>query len=254
MSIALMAEAWKMTLPMTEKMVLLCLSDFANDAGICWPSVDTIAAKCSCSDRTVQKAIKSLKEMRLVTTEDAPGRPHLFKIDLRNYIAPENSSPPKVATKTPKNIHPGGEARSPEPSLNHQEPSSSDTSYPQKRARVKVKPKIEIPDWLPAEPWAGYLEMRKRIGKPATDRAIAIMIRKLDGWRRAGHDPGEILDTSTERNWTGLFEPKEQRNAARHDDLDTWRGSSGRSQSDPRDGFTIALQERAFGANRPPHG
>ena len=254
MSIALMAQAWQMALPMTEKMILLCLSDFANDAGICWPSVDTIAAKCSCSDRTVQKAIKSLKAMRLVSTEDAPGRPHLFKINLRNYVAPEGSSPPKITAKTPKNIRPRGERRSPEPSMNHQEPSL-DASHPRDARPAgtpgeskPTKAKPVVPEWMPAKPWNGYLEMRKRMGKAPTDRAIELMIAKLDRWRADGHDPGAILDTATEHNWTGLYEPKEPRNAKRNDGSpNDWRGSARSHEPDRRDGFTRSLDETIAG-------
>ena len=83
-----MSEVWKSTLPMTEKMVLLCLADFANDRGECWPAVDTIAAKCSCSDRTVQKAIKSLMASGVVTVKDEPGRSHNFTIHPRRISTP----------------------------------------------------------------------------------------------------------------------------------------------------------------------
>lgn len=123
MSVSLMAEAWRMAIPTTEKMVLLCLCDFANDRGECWPSVDTLAGKCSLSDRTVQKAIKQLREWGIIATHDVPGRPHMFTVNPRSSFTPENASPPKMTAKPPKEIHPRGEAASPEPSKNHQEPS-----------------------------------------------------------------------------------------------------------------------------------
>lgn len=128
MSIALMTEVWGSSLPMTEKMVLLCLADFANDRGQCWPSVDTIAGKCSCSDRTVQKAIKNLKEWGLLTVKDAPGKAHSFTINPRISFTPEKSTPPKKTAKGVKDIRQGGEAASPKPSSNHQEPSEKRAS------------------------------------------------------------------------------------------------------------------------------
>lgn len=128
MSISLMAEAWRMTIPSTEKMVLLCLCDFANDRGECWPSVDTLAAKCSLSDRTVQKAIKQLKAWGIIRTVEVPGRSHMFTVDPRKSFTPENPSPPKISAKPPKQIHPRGEAASPKPSKNHQEPSKDSAS------------------------------------------------------------------------------------------------------------------------------
>ncbi len=51
---------WREDIPMTEKFVALALADRADDEGICWPAVETIAIKCSCTTRTVQNAVKAL--------------------------------------------------------------------------------------------------------------------------------------------------------------------------------------------------
>lgn len=121
-----MAAAWKMDLPMTEKMVLLCLCDYANDEGVCWPAVGTIAGKCSCTDRTVQNAIKALKSKGILSTKDVPGRSHMFAIDPRSIFTPEFNSPPKMTTKGVNDVRGRGEPNSPKPSMNHQEPSKDD--------------------------------------------------------------------------------------------------------------------------------
>lgn len=68
-----------------------------------------------------------------------------------------------------------------------------------------------IPDWIPADAWAGYVEMRKKLKKPMTDRAIELRIKDLEVFRDAGHDIGSILDQSTANNWTDLYEPKDRR-------------------------------------------
>lgn len=73
---------------------------------------------------------------------------------------------------------------------------------------------MNIPDWLPADAWAGYVEMRKRARKPMTDRAAELRIADLDKFRAAGHDVAAILDQSTANNWTDLYEPKEKRGSA----------------------------------------
>lgn len=81
MSIKLMSWAWETSFPQTEKMVLLCLCDFANDNGDCWPAVDTIAKKCSVTDRTVQRAIKRLCEWGVLTVGHATGKANQYHID-----------------------------------------------------------------------------------------------------------------------------------------------------------------------------
>lgn len=64
-----------------------------------------------------------------------------------------------------------------------------------------------LPDWIPAEAWAGYVEMRKAIKKPLkTDRAINLAINTLERLRADGNDPGAVLDQSTLHGWQGLFD------------------------------------------------
>jgi len=42
------------------KLVLLALADRANEEGLCWPSIPTLARKCSMGERTVQVVVKFL--------------------------------------------------------------------------------------------------------------------------------------------------------------------------------------------------
>ena len=69
---------------------------------------------------------------------------------------------------------------------------------------------IELPEWLLpySEKWAGYIEMRKLIRKPMTDRAMRLAFGILDDLRARGFDPGEVLDQSIFMAWQGLYEPK----------------------------------------------
>lgn len=62
-----------------------------------------------------------------------------------------------------------------------------------------------LPDWIPSDAWAGYQEMRKKIKKPMTDRAVSLAIGTLEKLRAEGNDPGAVLDQSTLNSWQGLF-------------------------------------------------
>lgn len=68
-----------------------------------------------------------------------------------------------------------------------------------------------LPDWIPSAAWAGYVEMRKKLKKPMTDRAIELRIRDLAAWRDEGHNIEAILDQSTTNSWTDLYPLKEKR-------------------------------------------
>ena len=122
MSITLMAEVWKTGLPSTQKMVLLALADNCNDQGECYPSIQTIAKKCSLSERGVQKALVVLEGLGYVTRVIRMGRSTLYCVQ----ATPEHSSPPNnirperdsslprtTFTLPPNHVHHGGERGSP---------------------------------------------------------------------------------------------------------------------------------------------
>lgn len=67
---------------------------------------------------------------------------------------------------------------------------------------------IELPDFISGESWFAFLDMRKKIRKPATDRACQLLIKKLTMFHNAGHDANAILDQSTVSGWQDLYELK----------------------------------------------
>jgi hypothetical protein len=68
-SIAVSKWALRQNLKPVPKFVLVVLADAANDQGICWPCVATIAGKVGVSKRTVQRAIQLLINRELITAE-----------------------------------------------------------------------------------------------------------------------------------------------------------------------------------------
>lgn len=65
-----------------------------------------------------------------------------------------------------------------------------------------------LPDWIPADAWAGYVEMRRTRKKPMTARALQMIVKALDGMRAKGIDLAAVLDASTKNCWTDVYEPK----------------------------------------------
>jgi hypothetical protein len=92
----------------------------------------------------------------------------------------------------------------PEPLLNQKQKQE------QKQEKGKsASPPFVLPDWIPAEAWAGYVEMRsKKKGGAMTNRARDLKVAELLKFKEAGHDIGAILDKSTANNWTDVYEPK----------------------------------------------
>jgi uncharacterized protein YdaU (DUF1376 family) len=92
-----------------------------------------------------------------------------------------------------------------------------------------------IPDWVPVEPWNGFIEMRRRKRANPTPRAVELLLKELEKLKRSGCDPGEVLDQSTKSNWTDVYKLKDSQNGT----------GGGKSPSDKRDGFTRALHRDA---------
>lgn len=69
MSIAAMNWAWRQQLTPTAKLVLMSLADAADDHGVCWPSVPTVARKCCVSTRTIRRIMQTLIAHDLLIAE-----------------------------------------------------------------------------------------------------------------------------------------------------------------------------------------
>lgn len=65
-----------------------------------------------------------------------------------------------------------------------------------------------LPDWIPAEPWGQFEEMRRKKKKPMTDAARKLAVNKLDALRGAGHDVATMLDQSILHAWDTFYAPK----------------------------------------------
>ena len=64
-----MKWAWQQPLPTTSKFVLLALADAADEVGICWPSIATIAELCTLTPRTVSRALRELNSVGLIQSQ-----------------------------------------------------------------------------------------------------------------------------------------------------------------------------------------
>lgn len=124
MSVALMSLAWDSDLPSTDKMVLLCLCNFANDTGDCWPSISTLVKKTGLSERTVQRAIRRLIDAGILTIKERSGTSTNYRIHPRHIGTPVTVTPPSPRHPTPVTVTPHPRHSDTqtinEPSLNHQ--------------------------------------------------------------------------------------------------------------------------------------
>lgn len=77
------------------------------------------------------------------------------------------------------------------------------------KRQTSVEAQAPLPDWVPSESWSGYVEMRKKIRKPMTDRARKLVLASLERMHEKGIDVGLVLDNSTKNSWIDVYEPKD---------------------------------------------
>ena len=78
----------------------------------------------------------------------------------------------------------------------------------ERETEKEKKDLTEIPDWLPLEDWNDFVAMRKQIKKPMTDRAIKIILGKLEEMKNRRIDISMVLQNSIANNWQNIYEPK----------------------------------------------
>lgn len=198
----------------SKRLLLLSLADNANDQGYCWPSIATIAKRCKMSKRYTQRLLKELeKEGHIIIIHRYDDKRDLNKSNMYQVVTvqrplPLNGSEQETATPDDSQIARSGEQGttrvvnrgSPKSSVNHQkEPSKRTVSNGD-----SIPEGFDIPEFITT--WEDFKEHRKQIKKKMSGVAISRMLKKL------GKYPVKVaiqmLETSIENGWQGVFEPK----------------------------------------------
>lgn len=173
MSVALMAQAFRLPVTPTQKLVLLALCDCANDQGECYPSVPHLEEKTSLSERSVQGAVRDLEVCGVLRRHMRSGRATVYRLTPAAYAPPQQlppaapaPTPAAVAPPPPQHLHHTPAAPAPrtikEPSV---EPSL-------KRKSPARAPDLPRPDGVAEQVWVDWLTLRKAKRAPVTQTVI----------------------------------------------------------------------------------
>lgn len=101
MSTIIMSQCWPLQgLSVTQKAVLISLADQANDDGVCWPAVGTIAARCCMSARAVRTAMDHLEAVGLLTRDRRFNSSTVYRVTPANFD--KAAAPSKAGRKSGK--------------------------------------------------------------------------------------------------------------------------------------------------------
>lgn len=241
MSNRLMNLVWPLSLPQTEKSVLIALADRADDTtGQTWIAIRSLQVPrkldlitmTGLSERTIQNALKALNGVHL-TRKDVPGKGVIYTIHPRSTCAPAHDAPPQDVHPAPDAATPAGRAPKPSVTLNPSEatPPTGRERVPAAAqlliaramiavvvaactapARKPATPKRRWPSAMPPPPgvtedqWAGLVAHRVALRKPLTDRAYELLCGRLAKVTRPEWPPGRIVDLIVERGWSNFEE------------------------------------------------
>lgn len=204
----------------TDLLVLLVLADFANEHGLSWPSVATLARTCRMTPRNLNLRLAKLRESGEVEVEQNAGQAgsNLYRIAIQtpeaDFTPPlkPTSSPPEAGF--PKPLKPASD----KPSMNHQEDreSANKSAHTPPKARSKSKP-LPLADWLAQVAAAG----EKAIPDDDPVRSYATRARIPGDYLRLCwfefRDRYTLPDAQPYNDWRKVF-----RNAVRGNWLKLW--------------------------------
>jgi hypothetical protein len=221
-SVALMTEAFKAAVTSTKKLVLLALCDSANDQGECYPAMQTLAEKCSLSERATQSAVAELEREGYLRRELRRGRATVYWMTPaagapRTKCTPAPNAPQGCSTFTPadsappQQVHPTPAAGAPapadsaprtitKPSLN-QEPNTAPAAPTPPKPDDWLTAEVLAADGIDADLAASWLAHRRT--KKAKLTALAWRGFKAEA-DKAGWDYGAAVIKAISRNWTGF--------------------------------------------------
>jgi len=239
MSLDYMTLAWRTELQAGPRLILLAICDNANDDGNCYPSIQSLALKSGLSPRAVRGHVAALDEAGIVARHERAGRSTYYQVNLRalraavfkslsdrtdlseydkgvlRSCAPDESGTPADSAPLQKlPITPADSAADPSrflptppadsSAITNKEPTRNQQE-PKKRASASV---FELPGWVPADTWAAFMETRKAKKAKSTDYALSLIVKDLERFKAAGHDPVAILNNSIKAGWSDVYPPK----------------------------------------------
>ena len=144
----------------------------------------------------VEKYLKNMEDLKLILRFFVNGNQYLFASNFEKHqIGLQKEREAQSQIPAP-----------PQDLLQSNTRVRSDKVIPKIKSKLKIKSKyIHIPDFIDKELWDDFLEMRRKMRKTPTDKAVSLLIGDLEKYKSAGDDPNEILRQSIKNNWAGVF-------------------------------------------------
>lgn len=201
MSIYVSSRVWRSSPQEGDRLLLmLALADYANDDGVCWPSQNSLAKRCRCSERGIVRMIDHLiTEGEIILRRPGGGRGNSAVYQLARYseIGPlaafgDVTAPVERVTLKPLKDDPGANKGGRLPSQSAVEPKRSTKEPSARRAGSKLSDD-EFIEALKSNPAYSHINFTREIGK-------------MDAWLMLPRNKGRKRTRSFVLNWLNKIE------------------------------------------------
>jgi len=226
MSTVIMSQCWPLQgMTPVQKSVLISLADQANDDGVCWPAVATIASRTCVSERSVQAALRWLEENGFISAHRRAGRSTWYTVTPANAAPRSSCTPANAAPPPPQMPHPTPADAAPitvkepsgEPSVVTGAPEASESKRPSKRITVRDLLR-DNPHNVSEQTLADWLAARQQMRAPVTATVWRRVNDELAKCVAAGLCADDCLAEAQAAGWRGFKHEwllnRQQRNGA----------------------------------------
>jgi hypothetical protein len=204
-----------------------------DDTHHAWPMIARLAHDTEVPRRTVIRTLQSLEERGIIQRVGIHHRTkaviYQLAVVLKVEAIPPQGCQPAKTDECQNGTDDGAKvAQMPDANLAHinsQEYKLTIQPHePPPPAAAARQEAVEIPDWLPNEVWEAFKDHRRKMRKPMTAYAEKLIVKALERFRAAGHDPVVIVEQSISRGWLDVFEPKDRPPPTAPVGTDPWGG------------------------------
>ena len=197
-----------------SKVIYAYLCSYANIEGVCYPTRERIMNDLQMSKTTLYKYMKPLVDIGVVQIEKTKTDKGLLsknvyhlchKIDVTQHGTPQHGTLTLIDLNS--NILNNNNINSNTINNTQGEAGSPHAKNQKKKSEpVTYSNDPELNDAI-----VEFIKFRKEIKKPMSDRAITLMINKLESLSHDKYEQVQILNQSIMQGWTGLYELKDDR-------------------------------------------
>ena len=191
-------EVWLDTrLNALDKIILTEIDSLDNGERGCYASNKHLAEFCQCSENKVSVTISKLKKLGYIYVQSFDGRTR----ELRSRLTKNESQPIENKKAECENLK--------ESNIDNNTENNKDNKKERKKtydtAISEYTSNKEVSEALKA-----FVQMRTMMKKPLTDRALSLLLNKLDSLANNDTEKVELLNNAVMNNWLSVYPLKHE--------------------------------------------